>query len=99
MYCEASSGGSFSHKAVWDFHHTTRAFIVLDREETFSRNANGMRAINGSPTFTPTPLALGLNVETSYFVFMAARNIVERGTSRNGAAARRQSPSSQSMNS
>ncbi len=34
--------------------------------ETFSRYANGVRVINGSPAFSPTPLALGLNVETSH---------------------------------
>ncbi len=33
--------------------------------ETFSRYANGVRAINGEPTIAPTPLALGLNVESS----------------------------------
>ena len=32
--------------------------------ETFSRYANGVRAINGSLTFAPTPLALGLNLQT-----------------------------------
>ena len=32
--------------------------------ETFSRNAIGVRAIHGSPASAPTPLALGLNVET-----------------------------------
>ncbi len=31
--------------------------------EMFSRNANGVRAIYGSPAFAPTPLALGLNVK------------------------------------
>ena len=31
--------------------------------ETFSRNANGVRAINGSLPFAPTPMALGLNVK------------------------------------
>ena len=30
--------------------------------ETFSRNANGVRAISGAPAFAPTPLALRLNV-------------------------------------
>ena len=29
----------------------------------FSRYANGVRAINGSPAFAPTPMALGLNVK------------------------------------
>ena len=29
-------------------------------DATFSRNANGVRAIYGSPAFAPTPLALGL---------------------------------------
>ncbi len=29
---------------------------------SFSPNANGVGAINGSPAFAPTPLALGLNV-------------------------------------
>ena len=28
---------------------------------TFSRNANGARAIHQLPAFAPTPLALGLN--------------------------------------
>ncbi len=32
------------------------------RHFTFSPNANGVGAINGSPTSAPTPLALGLNV-------------------------------------
>ena len=31
-----------------------------------SRYANSARAINGSPAFAPTPLALGLNVGTSH---------------------------------
>ena len=31
--------------------------------ETFSRNANGVRAIYVLPAFSPTPLALGLNVK------------------------------------
>jgi len=31
--------------------------------ELFRRNTNGMRAINGSPAFAPTPLALRLNIE------------------------------------
>jgi hypothetical protein len=35
--------------------------------ETFSRNANGVRAIKATPAYTPTPLALGLNVETAHF--------------------------------
>ncbi len=35
-------------------------------DETFSRNANGMRAINGWPASAPTPLALGLNVGMSH---------------------------------
>ncbi len=30
----------------------------------FSRNATGVRAINGSLTSAPTPMALGLNVES-----------------------------------
>ena len=34
--------------------------------KTFSRNANGVRAINCSTASAPTPLALGLNVETSH---------------------------------
>ena len=34
--------------------------------ETFSRNDNGVRAINGSPASTPTPLAVGLNVKMSH---------------------------------
>ncbi len=33
---------------------------------TFSRHANGVLAINGSPAFAPTPLAWRLNVETSH---------------------------------
>ena len=37
------------------------------RRETFSRNANDVRAINGWPVSAPTPLALGLNVETTHF--------------------------------
>ena len=36
------------------------------RSGTFSRHANGMRANQGLPAFTPTPLALGLNVEKSH---------------------------------
>ena len=31
-----------------------------------SRNANGVRAINGLPASAPTPLALGLNMETAH---------------------------------
>ncbi len=31
--------------------------------ETFSPNAIGVEAINASPTFAPTPMALGLNVK------------------------------------
>ena len=31
--------------------------------ETFSRNANGVRAISVLPAFSPTPLALRLNVK------------------------------------
>ena len=39
-------------------------FILRTAEsETFSRNANGVRAIQDSPAFAPTPLALGLNVK------------------------------------
>ncbi len=34
--------------------------------EMFSRNANGVRAMEGSPASAPTPLALGLNVGSSY---------------------------------
>ena len=34
--------------------------------ETFSPNANGVGAINAVPTFAPTPVALGLNMEMSY---------------------------------
>ena len=34
-------------------------------DATFSRYANGVRAMDGSLASTPTPLALGLNVETS----------------------------------
>jgi hypothetical protein len=34
--------------------------------ETFSRYANGVRVINGSLSFAPTPMALGLNVEMSH---------------------------------
>ena len=42
-------------------------FILHAAEsETFSRNANGVRAISVLPAFSPTPLALGLNVETSH---------------------------------
>jgi hypothetical protein len=33
---------------------------------TFSRDANGVRAINGSPSIAPTPMALGLNVGMSH---------------------------------
>ena len=35
-------------------------------DEMFSRDANGVRAINGSPASAPTPLALGLNVKTTH---------------------------------
>ena len=31
----------------------------------FSRYANGVRAIDNSPAFAPTPLALGLNVNVN----------------------------------
>ena len=43
----------------------TRAFHTASNG-TFSRFANGVRAINGLPAFTPTPLALGLNVESTH---------------------------------
>ena len=41
----------------------------------FSRNANGVRAINAGLTFAPTPLALGLNNKAS---FVAAWSITRR---------------------
>lgn len=48
------------------------AVLALERvssrgRETLSRYANGMRAINGSPAFAPTPLASGPNVESPHY--------------------------------
>src|SRR6185436_11763046 len=46
----------------------------LPHVTTFSRNANGVRAINGSLAFAPTPLALGLNENT----FSSGRESISR---------------------
>ena len=48
---------------LWE---TARSQLYLARpdvSETYSRYAIGVRAINGSPSPAPTPMALGLNVE------------------------------------
>jgi hypothetical protein len=55
---------------MWECTHPS-ATARCGWHGTFSRNASGVRAINGLLTFAPTPQALGLNVGLS--LYFAAR--------------------------
>ena len=46
----------------------------------FNRNANGVRAIHGLPTFAPTPLALGLNENIAPWTVQGMSPVLPRGT-------------------